>query len=192
MNIKIKIKDIEWILNHPIIPNSFFVEKSQGCKNEKTAKQTYAGGVLLGLLEPESLNCKITKTKQGKPLAENNNFYFNISHSKNAVACAVANKPVGIDVQVVKELSTSLAYKICNSQEYKAYLDAEEKNEYLIKVWAAKEGYYKLKGTGITWDFKNLPFTVLPDKIISREYQFIYQEICIDLEKYICVCVYYK
>lgn len=54
----------------------------------------------------------------GKPyLRDYPNAHFNISHSGQYVVCAVADRPVGIDVQVIGKYRPDVATRVCCEEE---------------------------------------------------------------------------
>ena len=58
---------------------------------------------------PEIL--EIHRTKYGKPYLTNvGGLYFNISHSGNLIAMAIARCPVGIDIEIGKNADVEVAY----------------------------------------------------------------------------------
>src|SRR5690554_797379 len=54
----------------------------------------------------------------GKPyLKDWDEFHFNISHSGKWVVCAISNKPVGIDVERIKDLNIKIADRFFSKEE---------------------------------------------------------------------------
>ena len=87
---------------------------------------------------------------------DNRNIHFNISHSGEYVACAVSNKPVGIDIQRIEQYNPSVAEKVCNAQELLQISDSGNKSAEFIKLWTQKEAVLKMHGVGIAnADIKN-------------------------------------
>ncbi len=90
----------------------------------------------------------IVKNEYGKPYFTNN-IYFNYSHSKHYIACAISLSEVGIDIDEPR---------IINDEISKRYLDnVDESNR--LKVWVQKEAYSKLKGIGFSIDFSTIDLT---------------------------------
>lgn len=123
------------------------------------------------------------KTVYGKPFAIGLPVEFNVSHSGNAVACAVSNAPIGIDVEEIRSVDLHVVKHICTKDEL-VYLfghlpDANDyfktnEQELLIRffrIWTAKEAYFKCLGTGITnlktIDYKNLCETQRLDQNVA-------------------------
>ena len=95
--------------------------------------------------------------KNEKPyLRDYPNIHFNLSHTANAVACAVSGLPIGVDVQRVSEVSDSVAKRILSAREYGVYLSANKSGDYFSRIWAIKESVLKQTGQGISGDFRSL------------------------------------
>ena len=92
-----------------------------------------------------------------KPFLKNYpGWYFNISHSKTAVCCVLSRKEMGIDIEEVGEYKESLAAYICNDKELESLYDSENKADDFYKLWTRKEAVFKMIGSGITNDIKDI------------------------------------
>lgn len=92
-----------------------------------------------------------------KPFLKNYpGWYFNISHSKTAVCCVLSRKEMGIDIEEVGEYKESLAAYICNDKELESLHDSENKANDFYKLWTRKEAVFKMIGSGITNDIKDI------------------------------------
>lgn len=92
-----------------------------------------------------------------KPFLKNYpGWYFNISHSKTAVCCVLSRKEMGIDIEEVGEYKESLAAYICNDKELESLHDSENKADDFYKLWTRKEAVFKMIGSGITNDIKDI------------------------------------
>lgn len=117
--------------------------------------------------------------KNGKPYAENADVHFNISHSGNLVVCAVNDKPVGIDVEQIRNIELKVAKRVYTADElfYLFGFHPEEEDFSILpdekmllrffELWTAKEAYLKYTGEGIASELKTL--AVNSEKIL-REY----------------------
>lgn len=89
----------------------------------------------------------------GKPCIQNDeNFYFNLSHSSKWVVIAYAKSSVGIDIEQVKENQYSIMENFFCEKEKKYIQNATSKKEFdsrFIRVWTIKESYLKFLGTGL-------------------------------------------
>ncbi|MBR6276371.1 MAG: 4'-phosphopantetheinyl transferase superfamily protein [Prevotella sp.] len=80
--------------------------------------------------------------------------YFNLSHCREAVACAVSDHPVGIDVESVRQYKDSLVGFTMNEAEQRLITEAERPEVAFIRLWTMKEARLKLTGEGISDDIK--------------------------------------
>ena len=92
--------------------------------------------------------------ENGKPyLAHHPEIHFNISHCKNAIACAFSDEEIGIDIQEIRKVSPSHMEKICSAEELSDILSANSPDAEFCKTWSIKEAISKCSGEGI---FKSL------------------------------------
>jgi 4'-phosphopantetheinyl transferase len=95
--------------------------------------------------------------EHGKPsIVGHPEIFFNLSHCKEAVACAVSRRPVGIDVESVREYKESLARYTMNGDELSQILSAKCPDVAFIRLWTMKEARLKLTGEGISRDMKQV------------------------------------
>ena len=92
----------------------------------------------------------------GKPYLPGYPVHFSLSHTKNAVACAVSDCPIGVDVQEKVEYSPRLADRICSDAERTALENAKDKDLALTALWAKKEALAKCNGKGLGERFSSL------------------------------------
>lgn len=108
---------------------------------------------------------KIYTTTNGKPYFKDSNIFFNYSHSKNYIACAISTYEVGIDIEEAsRKISDDIAKK---------YLNNEKDNSKRIETWVKKEAYSKLKGLGLQINFQNIKLNEIMAKnlfINKKEY----------------------
>lgn len=89
-------------------------------------------------------------------LTVNSQIFFNLSHCKNAIACVVADRPVGVDVESIGRYNESLARHVLNDQEFSLVQQASNPQLAFTRLWTQKEAIVKLTGRGIDDDLKNL------------------------------------
>lgn len=95
--------------------------------------------------------------KYGKPYFKGNPIYFSLSHSGDYVAVAINDSPVGVDIQVIKDVDYDLlSKKIMSNQEHQVYLTTNDKIKYFYKIFTSKEAYSKFVGIGLKIDFKQV------------------------------------
>lgn len=87
----------------------------------------------------------------GKPyLSDYPEVHFNISHSGQYVACAVCNRPIGVDVQIITPYHPDVAMKVCSNLELAQINASSNHAEEFTKIWTKKEAYAKQLGFGIS------------------------------------------
>ena len=95
--------------------------------------------------------------EHGKPtLLEYPDIHFNISHCKAAIAVAVSNHPIGIDVECIGRGNEMLANHVLNDDELHKMKSAADPKAAFTRLWTQKEALFKLLATGITDDIKEL------------------------------------
>lgn len=100
---------------------------------------------------------RIQDGRHGKPfLLKHDNIHFNISHSKNVVAVAVCDRPVGIDIEHIVPWREPLARRICTPDEWEQLQRADDREAALTKLWTQKEAAVKMIGVGLA-GLKNCP-----------------------------------
>ena len=86
----------------------------------------------------------------------NSQLFFNLSHCKNAIACAVSSQPIGIDVECIGRYSESLARHVLSPEEFAQVSSAPDPQIPFTRLWTQKEAIVKLTGRGIDDDLPNL------------------------------------
>ena len=86
------------------------------------------------------------KDECGKPYIPNTGLYLSISHSKAGVACIIAEFPVGIDIEEISRFKPEHARKICTPAELALLEEAEDKQDFLCRLWTLKEANFKAFG----------------------------------------------
>ncbi len=130
--------------------------------NTKTAKQRIvADGVLRKALfetegiPPEEIVLKYNES--GKPYAENSDVKFSVSHSKDAVICAVSDNEIGVDIEKIRDVRFKVAERFATEEEI-AYIGGN--TERFFEIWTLKEAYFKCIGTGLDASIKNVSFKI--------------------------------
>ena len=83
----------------------------------------------------------------GKPyFPEKERLYFNLSHAGSFVCCCMADTPVGLDVECVRNRKETVI-KRCFTPEEAGM--AMESDKYFTEIWTQKEARCKLTGEGI-------------------------------------------
>ena len=85
---------------------------------------------------------------KGKPaLAGHPDIHFSMSHCSAAVACAVSDQPVGIDIETLDHYSEEVAARVMNDDEMRQILESPYPNVAFTRLWTMKESLYKLTGS---------------------------------------------
>lgn len=111
-----------------------------------------------------------------KPYLKNHpNIFFNISHCKSGVVCAISNEEIGIDIEQVTNFDEEVAKYICNETEYNHLIQSPKQSLDFCKLWTAKESAVKLTGKGICTDLKSLlnNINVKIETIGSRDKRYV-------------------
>ena len=105
-----------------------------------------AVGEKLGIA-PEKV--PLTTDENNKPRIEGDGVYVSISHSGSWAVCALADKPVGVDVEVIRGAQEKFIGRVCTEEEQKyiRYGDAGCFQRFW-ECWTAKEALFKLTGKG--------------------------------------------
>ena len=109
--------------------------------------------MLRELLEQRGLThpFRFGHNEHGKPyLIDHPEVHFNLSHCKNGIAVAVADEPIGIDIESYREASESLLRYTMNEEECRVIRESDDPVRAFTEYWTKKEAVFKLRGTGIT------------------------------------------
>lgn len=138
-------------------------------KNNETVLARYVLKEMLKYFDIEFPDIYISV--KGKPYFKDSDIFFNYSHSKNYIACAISFNEVGIDIEEV--------YRIISDGIAKKYLDGEKDNIKRIEKWVKKEAYSKLKGLGIQINFENINLNnILDDNILINTNEYLCSIYC--------------
>ena len=95
--------------------------------------------------------------EHGKPLITGcPDIHFNLSHCREAVLCAVSDRPVGVDVESIGRYKESLARYTMNDNEMAQIAAADSHDVAFIRLWTQKEAVLKLSGEGLRNDLKQV------------------------------------
>ncbi len=93
----------------------------------------------------------------GKPsIIGHEDIHFNLSHCKTAVACAISDKPIGIDVESIRPVKEAVIRYAMNDDEVQQILTSPNPDLEFTRLWTIKESVLKLTGEGINDDMKNV------------------------------------
>jgi phosphopantetheine--protein transferase-like protein len=183
---------------------SFFetdVQLTVPIANEERRTQHLAVRLLFKLMMPEADLNQLVMADNGKPYLMGLPFHFSFSHCKGYAACAVDDKPIGIDIEIIHPRIAKVAHKFLNDQEKTmiAALDEKDQLNQLAFFWAAKEAMYKKHeqlGIDFAKDFNILELTQSDRGTVPAEILHKGNKINIRLDyhfgtDYVCVTCYH-
>ena len=100
----------------------------------------------------DARTARVSVNEHGKPyLPDVPGVHFSLSHSGSMAMCAIADSPVGCDIQ---ELSAArcgerVARRFFTPAEYARITAAAAPEREFVRLWTLKESYVKYLGTGI-------------------------------------------
>ena len=123
--------------------------------SEKTKKEKFCAWKLLEYALLHTFGKRIeeitfTKSAQGKWTCDF--CHFSLSHSGNALAVALSDLPVGVDIEKNAPIKSpnKVAKKILTEAELEDYqrlaVNAESSNAFLLEIWTKKESIFKRGG----------------------------------------------
>lgn len=139
-------------------------------------RQSLAGELLLRkLLAKLGIDAIPERLPNGQPVLRGSDAFVSIAHCDECVACAVSQAPIGIDVERIRPVKPGMIQRVCTPEEMAYVQDAADR---FFEIWTAKEGYFKMMGTGIT-DFQSVNTLTLPRHLIREDdylIQLVYME----------------
>lgn len=82
--------------------------------------------------------------------------HFSLSHCKEAIGCFISDAPCGLDIECIRSAKDSLVRYCMNEEECRQIFSSPNPDAAFISLWTKKEAVFKLKGTGINDDIKNI------------------------------------
>lgn len=156
-------------------------------KNDDKKRSILGEILLIRLLNEQNINYSsitFNKNNYGKPYIKDINLFFNISHSKDYVCCAISNNEIGIDIEKLRPTNDSIINQFATNKE-KEYIN--EKQKYYTKrsfeIFTLKESYLKCLGVNLN-NIKNIEFEIKNNIIKNNKHTFKFKLIY-DIENYI-------
>ena len=148
------------LMTAEVTENEYGKPMLRGMVREETGEEgengTEGKGAIMGVAETT-----------GGP--RNRNIYFNLSHSDDYITVAVADTPVGIDVETKTDPDLKIMNRFYSEEEQDAVRAAKDPQKEFRRLWTRKEAYVKCVGTGIHGEVAEIPS--LPE--VSGEYRFL-------------------
>ncbi len=175
-------------------------ERIYRLKQKRDAYRTLIGDVLVRILICDRLGIKnkdlvFDKNDYGKPFLTNqSDVHFNIAHSGHWVVCCIDTLPVGIDIQIIKNIDINLAKRFFSQKEYDSIksLPESQRQSYFFELWSLKESYIKAVGKGMSIPLKSFTITIESGKIKvqneDRAGEYYFKKFFIDNNYKMSVC----
>ena len=93
---------------------------------------------------------KIIYHSNGKPCFANSNKHISISHTTRYVVIAIADNPVGIDIEWANRNALSVTKSFLQLQEMDILSQSDSPNQEALTLWSAKESAFKLASDKVT------------------------------------------
>ena len=143
----------------------------------KDAQRSLLGEILARYAICKGLGVRNTElvfglNEYGKPvLIKPDGIHFNISHSGEWVACAVADSPVGIDIEMIKPVDYKIAERFFSEKESFFLINQSEETrlKYFYMLWTLKESYIKAEGRGLSIPLNSFTVDLKGNPIIIRD-----------------------
>ncbi|MBQ8656051.1 MAG: 4'-phosphopantetheinyl transferase superfamily protein [Prevotella sp.] len=130
-------------------------------KHEAGQRQCAAAYLLLmqGLREEYAITDKpvFEYGEHGKPVMVGlPHIHFNLSHCREAAVCMLADRPVGVDIETIRDYKESLVRYTMSDAELQQIQAADRPDVEFTRLWTQKEAVLKQAGTGIRTDMKTV------------------------------------
>ncbi len=131
-------------------------------KDVKSKKLSVCGRVLLGYMLNKNYGIDSFSFRygvKGKPYLENEDIFFNISHSGSFVLCSADRCEIGCDVQKIQQYNPAVAKRFFTEKEVSVIGGSDNQSRAFIKLWALKESVLKKTGEGVGGGLKDYDFS---------------------------------
>lgn len=129
------------------------IEKVKRLKQTKNKAQSIGVELLLNYAVNGDMKIPIKwdTDENGKLyLTDHSEIYVNLSHSKDYAVCAVADKPIGIDIQYCRKCDIKMADRFFTGAEADAIRRASAPEKAFFEMWTKKESLVKAVGCALT------------------------------------------
>lgn len=168
------IANLQDPLKNPVLMNGLAkdrVDKIKKLKQLKDRQQSLGAGILLlNLLNNLGMKAEgLYYDENGKPVMQG--VSFNLSHSGDMVVCAISEKPVGIDIEKIKEMKLNVAERFFtqSEKEYLEHFAGDKKKEEFFRLWTMKESYMKYTGEGMKLALDRFEFSFNDKVSVCRD-----------------------
>ena len=103
---------------------------------------------------------------------------FSLSHGKDAVACAVSDHNIGIDVENIVPYNLDVVRGVCSAEEHEMLEQSANKDVDFIKLWTVKEAISKYEGMGLSMPFAGIDISKY--SVRTWDYNKLFLSSCAD------------
>ena len=142
-----------------ILPWNDRIQKISRYVFDRDKRLSLGVGLLLRhmLLEEGITDLSVDTDENGKLyLTNNDKLFFNLSHDGDIASCVLSDGPVGVDVCADRKFDKGIADLAFSGEENKYIEQSDNKDEAFTEIWAEKESYLKMAGTGLLRDPKSV------------------------------------
>ena len=119
-------------------------------------------------LTGEQIDMQIAES--GKPfLSSHPHIHFNLSHCDAGVACGISDTPIGIDVEMVKQINDNVVKRVCSASDRLILKYAVNPERAFAALWTLKESWVKATGCGLAFPL---------DEVNVKEYPTNHYYVC--------------
>lgn len=171
--------------------------KIENCRNKNNKKLSLCSELLLRYayryLGVES-KYLFDLNNYGKPYLNDCDLYFNISHCKDYVVCAISSDEIGCDIELISEPNMAIAERYFNTSEYNKIKQLENRKDIkdiFYRYWTLKESFIKNIGYGLSIPLNE--FFIVIDESIGiiqniNNNTYYFEEINIDSRYKCSIC----
>ena len=176
------------MMNKPLIFISPIKKKSE-CKSGYHRYSHRCGIALLkkafSHIGKEISENDIQRSEKGKPYIDGSDIFFSISHCDGLAVCVLSDKPVGVDCESVRKVSTAVMKRCFGSIESDYVNNSEDRNIAFTRIWTLKESYVKMTGDGVSSSLTDKCFDIDGGRALFESgAEFIHYDFLSDGEQY--------
>ncbi len=140
-------------------------ERIRKFRFEKDRLTSLFGELLLRLMLEEHRGIpageiRFCADERGRPgLCGRDDVQISLSHSGRMAAAAFCSRPVGVDLEILRPASLSIADRFFREEEVRYIREAADREEAFYYIWTRKEAFIKKTGEGLSRDLRS--FSVL-------------------------------
>jgi 4'-phosphopantetheinyl transferase len=108
--------------------------------------------IIMRTLEVDNSDIRFSVNAYNKPRFDHpSSFHFNVAHSGKWIVCAIADRPVGVDVEQINDVNLDISMRFFSEDEHSIIMQREEPDRRFLfyALWTLKESYLKAMGKGL-------------------------------------------